>query len=128
MADSLLPPEFADLEPLAQAGWCLDTEIERTRKRRTSTTETLRAFYTQVRPRLEAVLEYLDRYPLDGLSPQQTNLLNLTLSMTEVAFAVEKYRGNPTGFQTIPAARFVPVHDLPSGAAPKPSLYTADYE
>ncbi len=128
MADSLLPPEFADLEPLARAGWCLDTEIERTRKRRTSTTETLRAFYTQVRPRLEAVLEYLDRYPLDGLSPQQTNLLNLTLSMTEVAFAVEKYQGNPTGFQAIPAARFVPVHDLPSGAAPKPSLYTADYE
>lgn len=128
MADSLLPPEFADLEPLARAGWCLDTEIERTRKRRTSTTETLRAFYTQVRPRLEAVLEYLDRYPLDGLSPQQANLLNLTLSMTEVAFAVEKYRGNPTGFQAIPASRFVPVHDLPSGAAPKPSLYTADYE
>lgn len=128
MADSLLPPEFADLEPLARAGWCLDTEIERTRKRRTSTTETLQAFYTQVRPRLEAVLEYLDRYPLDGLSPQQTNLLNLTLSMTEVAFAVEKYRGNPTGFQAIPASRFVPVHDLPSGAAPKPSLYTADYE
>lgn len=128
MADSLLPPEFADLEPLAQAGWCLDTEIERTRKRRTSTTETLRAFYTQVRPRLEAVLEYLDRYPLDGLSPQQANLLNLTLSMTEVAFAVEKYRGNPIGFQAIPASRFVPVHDLPSGAAPKPSLYTADYE
>ena len=128
MADSLLPPVFADLEPLARAGWCLDTEIERTRKRRTSTTETLQAFYTQVRPRLEAVLEYLDRYPLDGLSPQQANLLNLTLSMTEVAFAVEKYRGNPTGFQAIPASRFVPVHDLPSGAAPKPSLYTADYE
>lgn len=128
MADSLLPPEFADLEPLAQAGWCLDTEVERTRKRRTSTTETLQAFYAQVRPRLEAVLEYLDRYPLDGLSPRQANLLNLTLSMTEVAFAVEKYRGNPTGFQAIPASRFVPVHDLPSGAAPKPSLYTTDYE
>ena len=128
MADPLLPPEFADLEPLARAGWCLDTEIERTGKRRTSTAETLRAFYTQVRPRLEAVLEYLDRYPLDGMPPQQANLLNLTLSMTEVAFAVEKYRGNPTGFQAIPAARFVPVHDLPSGAAPKPSLYNVTDE
>lgn len=128
MADPLLPPEFADLEPLAQAGWCLDTETERTRKRRTSTPETLRAFYEQLRPRLEAVLEYLDRYPLDGLPPQQANLLDLTLSMTEVAFAVEKYKGNPTGFQAIPASRFVPVHDLPAGAAPKPSLYNVTDE
>ena len=48
--------------------------------------------------------------------------------MTEVAFAVEKYKGNPTGFQAIAASRFVPVHDLPSGAAPKPSLYNVTDE
>ncbi len=125
MADPLLPQEFADLEPLAQAGWCLETERERTRKRRTSTPETLRAFYATVRPRLEATLDYLDQFSLDTLPTREQNLFNLTLSMTEVAFAVEKYKGNPSGFQAIEASRFVPVHDLPSGAAPKPTLYKA---
>ena len=125
MADPLLPQEFADLEPLAQAGWCLATERERTRKRRTSTPETLRAFYAAVRPRLEKALDYLDQFSLDTMPTKEQNLFNLTLSMTEVAFAVEKYKGNPSGFQAIEASRFVPVHDLPSGAAPKPTLYKA---
>ena len=125
MAEPLLPQEFADLEPLAQAGWCLATERERTRKRRTSTPETLRAFYATVRPRLEEALDYLDQFSLDTMPTKEQNLFNLTLSMTEVAFAVEKYKGNPSGFQAIEASRFVPVHDLPSGAAPKPTLYKA---
>ena len=126
MADPLLPQEFTDLEPLAQAGWCLTTERERTKKRRTSTTEELRVFYATVRPRLEAALDYLDRFAVDDMPPQEQNLFNLTLSMTEVAFAVEKYKGNPSGFQAIDASRFVPVHDMPSGAAPKPTLYRAE--
>ena len=126
MADPLLPQEFTDLEPLAQAGWCLTTERERTKKRRTSTTEELRVFYATVRPRLEAALDYLDRFSLDRIPPQEQNLFNLTLSMTEVAFAVEKYKGNPSGFQAIEASRFVPVHDMPSGTAPKPTLYRAE--
>ena len=126
MADPLLPREFTDLEPLAQAGWCLATERERTKKRRTSTTEELHAFYAAVRPRLEKALDYLDQFSLDTMQAKEQNLFNLTLSMTEVAFAVEKYKGNPSGFQAIEASRFVPVHDLPSGAAPKPTLYKAE--
>ncbi len=126
MAAPLLPQEFTDLEPLAQAGWCLVTERERTKKRRTSTTEELRTFYTAVRPRLEAALDYLDQFSLDAMPAKEQNLFNLTLSMTEVAFAVEKYKGSPSGLQAIEASRFVPVHDLPSGAAPKPTLYKAE--
>ncbi len=126
MADLLLPQEFADLEPLAQAGWCLATERERTKKRRASTTEELRSFYATVRPRLEAALDYLDQFSVDNMPAKEQNLFNLVLSMTEVAFAVEKYKGNPSGFQAIEASRFVPVHDLPSGAAPKPTLYKAE--
>ena len=126
MADALLPQEFADLELLAQAGWCLDTERERTKKRRTSTTEELQAFYAQLRPRVEAALGYLDQFSLDDMPAKEHNLFNLALSMTEVAFAIEKYKGNPTGFQAIDASRFVPVHELPAGAAPKPTLYKAE--
>lgn len=126
MADPFLPQEFADLESLAQAGWCLATERERTRKRRTSTTAELRAFYATVRPRLEATLDYLDQFSLETMPAKEQNLFNLTLSMTEVAFAVEKYKSNPSGFQAIDASRFVPVHDLPAGAAPKPTLYRAE--
>ena len=70
-------------------------------------------------------MDYLDQFSLDALPTKEQNLFNLTLSMTEVAFAVEKYKGNPSGFQAIEASRFVPVHDLPSGAAPKPTLYKA---
>ena len=126
MAEALLPQGFADLEPLAIAGWCLNTEQERTKKRRTSTSEDLQAFYAQVRPRLEKALEYLDQFSLEDMPTKEQNLFNLTLSMTEVAFAVEKYKGNPSGFEAIEASRFVPIHDLPSGAAPKPTLYKAD--
>ncbi len=126
MAAPLLPREFADLEPLAQAGWCLATERERTKKRRTSTTEELCEFYTAVRPRLEAALDYLDQFSVENMPIKEQTLFNLTLSMTEVAFAVEKYKGNPSGFQALEASRFVPVHEMPSGAAPKPTLYKAE--
>lgn len=125
MAESLLPDAFADLEPFAQAGWCLDTELARNEKRRTSTTEELQRLYAEARPRLEAALDYLDGFALDALPVKETNLLNLLLSMTEVAFAVEKYKGTPTVIQGIDSARFVPVHDMPSGAAPKPTVYKA---
>ena len=123
----LLPNAFAELEPLAQAGWCLNTETERTKKRRTSPACDLQNFYDVMRPHLERALAHLDSLPLNDLPVPDRNLLNLTLSMAEVAFAVEKYAGNPSGFSAISASRFVPVHDSPSGAASKPTVYKPDY-
>jgi hypothetical protein len=52
----------------------------------------LQRFYDVMAPRVESALAYLDRVPLDQLGPVDRRLLDLCLSLTEVALAVEKYK------------------------------------
>ena len=63
---SLLPEEFADLEPLAEQ-WALATETERNRRRLASRMSEVQALYDTLLPRTEAVLSYLGQFPLDNL-------------------------------------------------------------
>ena len=53
---TILPPEFADLEPFG--GWSLETESERYTKRLASTMDELQAFYDAAFPRLEDAAKY----------------------------------------------------------------------
>ena len=64
MNTPLLPSEFADLEPYA-AKWCLPNEPARYATRLSSTMDELQSFYDAMFPRGEAVLDYLDQFPLD---------------------------------------------------------------
>ena len=48
---TVLPSEFADLEPFAD--WCLTTEAERYAKRLASSMDELQSFYDAAFPRLE---------------------------------------------------------------------------
>jgi hypothetical protein len=91
MAETLLPPEFSDLEPFAKA-WCLASEPERYAKRLASTMDEMQAFYDAVFPRAEAAIVYLDKFPLDALPEDAYRLLQLLYSLILVSFAVEIWR------------------------------------
>ena len=62
MADTLLPPEFSDLEPLVE-DWCLDSEPERYAKRLGSTMDEIQAFYDAVMPRAEDAIRLPGEVP-----------------------------------------------------------------
>jgi len=85
-----LPPEFADLEPFSD--WALPTERERFAKRLSSTMDELQAFYDAALPRLEDSASYLEKFPLDALPDDATNLLRLCYSLINVSFPVEAWR------------------------------------
>lgn len=85
---SLLPAEFADLEPFA-ATWCLATEPERWARRMASTMDEMEPFYRAAFPRIQEALAYCDKYPLDDLPDQPRHLLELVHSVIMVAMCVE---------------------------------------
>ena len=91
MADQLLPPEFADLEPWVEE-WCLDSEPERYAKRLASTMDELQAFYDALFPRAEAAVQYLEKLPLDDLPEDANRLLKLLYSLVLMSFPVEIWK------------------------------------
>ena len=105
-AAPVLPTPFQDLE--AYSDWALATESERTAKRVSSPMSAIRAFYDALRPRLEACATYLDQFPLDDMPPDAQRLLWLTLSLMEVANAVELYK-QPQLSNGFEIARFIPL-------------------
>jgi hypothetical protein len=88
---TLLPAEFADLEPFAR-DWCLPTEAERYAKRLGSSMGDIQAFYDAVIPRAEAAIAYCDQYPLQDLPEPVLNLMHLLYSMITASFCVEAWR------------------------------------
>ncbi|MBM4255417.1 MAG: hypothetical protein FJ147_05910 [Deltaproteobacteria bacterium] len=108
MTQRILPEIFTDLEPYA--GWALTKEAERSRKRQQSTIEEIRAFYTTMLPRMEAVLTHLNQFPLDAMPEKEQRLFDMTLALAEVAPAVELF-GKPSEDDVFDVARFVPEHE-----------------
>ena len=88
MSATLLPPEFADLEPFAPT-WCLPTEPERWARRLASTMEDMQAFYDACFPRAEDAIRYCDRFPLQDLPDDAARLLQLLCSLALVSYPVE---------------------------------------
>ncbi|MEU5880514.1 hypothetical protein [Spirillospora sp. NPDC047279] len=85
---TLLPGEFAELEPFAP-GWCLATEPERYAKRLASSMEEMQAFYDAITKRAEEAIAYCDRFPLDEMPDDAVNVMRLLYSMITVSFPVE---------------------------------------
>ncbi|HKA56256.1 MAG TPA: hypothetical protein VKJ47_21610, partial [Candidatus Binatia bacterium] len=90
MSDHVFPEPFRDLE--AFAGWALETEVERNRKRLASTMAEIQAFYDAMLPRMEAVIDYLNQFPLEAMPADAQRLLHLTFSLAEVSTAVELFK------------------------------------
>ena len=91
MTQSLLPAEFADLEPFA-ADWCLPTERERFAKRMSTSMDEIQAFYDAFFPRAEEAIAYCDQFPLDELPDDAERLLQLLYSLVMASFPVEAWR------------------------------------
>ena len=87
---SVLPSEFADLEPFAD--WAIPTERARYAKRVASTMDELQAFYDAAFPRMEDAQAYLDRLDLDALTDEASHLLWLYCALITVSFPVECWR------------------------------------
>lgn len=109
MTEAQLPPQFATLVPYS--GWALPTETARRRLRMSSSMQQLTCFYGAMLPHMAAIIDHLNTFALQSMPPPQQHLLNMLLSMAEVATAVEVIRhpGVPDG---IDPERFVVLHDL----------------
>ncbi len=86
----VLPEAFKDLEPFAH--WAIPTEPGRMAARETGTLEELQVFYDAMMQRFPAIVEYLNRFPLDRMPEPAERLLQMALSLNEVSLAVERYR------------------------------------
>jgi hypothetical protein len=69
----------------------------------------LQAFYDAMLPRMEAVIAYLNQFPLDAMPADAQRLLSLTLSLAEVSTAVELFK-QPSVADGYDASRFVALH------------------
>ena len=98
----VLPDGFEDLIRLTPK-WLGATERERHTVRLNSPREELIDVYQTLLPRIDAICEAVDRYPLHELPDDVENLLRLALAFMEVSLAVEAFQGSPRvpfGFDT----------------------------
>ena len=89
MSSPSFPSEFRDLETFAD--WALETEEERSAKRQSCTYEQLQEVYDGLLARIDDILGYLDKFPLEDLSADAERLLWLSFSLAEVAPAIEQF-------------------------------------
>ena len=108
MPKSFLPAQFHDLE--RWTAWALATEQERSHRRQASTMKDLKAFYDAMLARMEEVLPYLDQFPVDALPEDATRLFYLTLSLAEVAPAIEQF-GQPSVVDGYDVKRIIVQHN-----------------
>ena len=106
---SRLPDGFEDLENWV-ADWARPTQNARWDKRLASSREEITAFYEALVPRLEAILEHVDRYPLGELPEPSRRLYHLALMLAEIAPNVELYQGDPAVPHSFEERRFIAVH------------------
>ena len=105
------PESFASLEPLVD--WALDTETKRLEKRLGATMPQIQAFYDAVLPCMSDILAYLDQFSFDALPEDARKLLELTLSLAQVAPAVEMFH-QPAVVCGFDARSFLPTHEATS--------------
>ncbi len=107
MPEARLPEQFRDLEQWM--AWSLETEGERSDHRQASAMEDITAFYEAMLARMDEVLPYLEQFNLEDLPDDARRLFYLTLSLAEVAPAVEQF-GQPSVVDGYDIKRFVATH------------------
>jgi hypothetical protein len=85
-----LPSEFVELEP--HLDWDLATEPERYAKRLASSMPQMQEFYNVAFPRLNDVIAYCDKYPMDDLPEEARTLMHLMQSLVMVSFPIEAWK------------------------------------
>src|SRR5262245_41466817 len=108
MIERLLPEQFRELESFLS--WALTTERERSVKRHNTTMSELRAFYDAMIARLQEILDFLHGFSQENAPADVKRLSLLTLSLAEIAPAVENFR-QPSVVDGYDYSRFIPLHD-----------------
>jgi hypothetical protein len=85
-----LPAEFAEFEPYLD--WALATEPERYAKRLASSMTEMQAFYDVAFPKLNAAIDYCDKFPLDDLPEDARTLMHLMQSLVMISFPIEAWK------------------------------------
>ncbi|MBL4623300.1 MAG: hypothetical protein JKY89_12970 [Immundisolibacteraceae bacterium] len=85
---------LAELSPYVEL-WALSTQSERELQRRGSNGPQMQAFYDAITPRMEGIIDALNDLSLGDLPDNARTLMNLTLSLAEIAPHVEFYQGAP---------------------------------
>ena len=92
MTTDALPKSFDEFLPFLD--WALPTSAARVKKRGDASKEELLQFYNATVPHLSRALDYLNKLPLDAMSPDAERLFRIALSLAEVALYVEWFSGN----------------------------------
>ena len=95
-----------ELEPWV-TDWALTTQAEREIRRRGSSSAELQSFYDALVRRMEGIMGTLNELPLNDLPSDARVLMNLTLSLAEVAPHVEFYGGAPGVPHSFAEERFI---------------------
>lgn len=106
-SEQKLPAGFEDLEPFVGA-WSLSSERERNHKRLSSSMSEIQALYDALLPRMDEIIGYLNKQPLNDMPEDARRLFLLSLALAEIAPAVEFYK-QPDVVDGFPPDRFVPV-------------------
>jgi len=89
--NTMLPDQFADLEPFAPT-WSVSDANERYERRLVSTMEDLQAFYDAAVLRGPEAISHLNEFDITDLPEPQANLLWMYCSLSAVSFAVDVFR------------------------------------
>jgi len=87
-----LPAGFEDLAPFTETWGATDSQEDHYLIRQSTPMAELQAYYDIVAPRLPAVFEHLDQYPVDNLPPAQALLFRTVCGLAEAAQAVEIFQ------------------------------------
>lgn len=108
MTERQLPEQFQQFEPFL--AWALATERERTARRHACGIAEIRTFYDAMVTRLSEILTFLNEFSPEDVPADVNRLFLLTLSLAEVAPAVENF-GQPGVVDGYDFSRFIPIHD-----------------
>ena len=103
-----LPEGFGDLENWVDE-WALPTQNARWDKRLASSKTAITEFYDACMPRVEAILDYADQFPLGELPGDAATLFDLAMMVTKISPNVELYNGDPNVPYSFEERRFIAV-------------------
>jgi hypothetical protein len=108
MSQSLYPEEFMDLAALGEE-WCIADQHERHLKRLKTARGDIERFYTAILPRLSGIIDYLDRFPLDGMPPDAKRLFDLALTAMEMSHPIDLHWATNDIDDAFPPERLIPL-------------------
>lgn len=101
-----LPLQFRELDKWSS--WGFATEGERYAKRASSSMETLREFYSALKPHMEDIIKYLSNFPWGlPLDEEDQRLYLMALSYMEAAVPIDLGWKSPVALDSFPVERLV---------------------